>query len=412
MSKKIRRSLSAAREITDMVLAHYMSAVQAHQESRWVAWCTAVAPPSEILYSMGIQPLFPENYACVATVMRTMSKAFEISESHGLSRDLCSYARGVMGFVLGGEAPLGGMEKPDILISTKNVCLSYLKWWQLMAHTLQRPLYVIDCPRIISEIEESHLRYVSEQLERLVLRLEKITGRTLDKDKLKEALELSSKAAELWRRVLGLRKARPCPMGVTDSSAAMFPLVASAGTMEAVEYYEKLLDEVSGRVEAGTGVIEDEKFRLLLSGIPYWHHLDLFNYLKNRYGAVFVYELYTATWGITSLNSTRPFESLAFKMLYNPTNMPPKWAEEWIAGIVKDFDIDGIVLLSSRSCKATSINNLVIHRVLRDKYGIPSVVIEADHTDHRDYSDAEIKAKLDTFMEILGSKSHMRPANR
>ena len=404
MTKKIRRSLSAAREITDLVLAHYMSAVQAHEEGRWVAWCTAVAPPSELLYSMGIQPLFPENYACVATVMRAMPKAFEISESQGLSRDLCSYARGVMGFVLGGEAPLGGMEKPDVLISTKNVCSPYLKWWQLMAHALKRPLHIIDCPRITDEIEEYTVKYVSEQLEDLVLKLEKITGRTLDKDRLREALELSDKAAELWRRVLRSRRAKPCPMGVTDSSAAMFPLVASAGTMEAVEYYEKLLDEVSERVKMGIGVIEDEKFRLLLSGIPYWHHLDTFRYLKERYGAVFVYELYTATWGIASLNPNKPFESLAFKMLYNPTNMAPKWAEEWIAGIIKDYDIDGIILLSSRSCKATSINNLIIHRILRDKYGIPSVVIEADHTDHRDYSDTEVKTKLDTFMEILGSK--------
>jgi len=404
MSKKIRRSLSAAREITDMVLAHYMSAVQAHSEGRWVAWCTAVAPPSEILYSMGIQPLFPENYACVATVMRTMPKAFETSETHGLSRDICSYARGVMGFVLGDEAPLGGMEKPDVLISTKNVCLPYLKWWQLMARALQRPLHIIDCPRIIDEIKEYNVKYVSEQLENLVLELEEITGRTLDKDKLRDALEFSDKAAELWRRVLRSRKAKPCPMGVTDSSAAMFPLVASAGTIEAVEYYEKLLDEVSERVKMGIGVVEDEKFRLLLSGIPYWHHLDIYDYLKDRYGAVFVYELYTATWGIASMNPTKSFESLAFKMLYNPVNMPPKWSEKWIAGIVKDFDIDGIVLLSSRSCKATSINNLAMHMILRDKYGIPSVVLEADHTDQRDYSDTGVKTKLDTFMEILQSK--------
>jgi len=404
MSEKIRRSLSAAREITDIVLAHYLSAIQAHDEGRWVAWCTAVAPPSEMLYSMGIQPLFPENYACVATVMRAMSKAFETSEAYGLSRDLCSYARGVMGFVLGGEAPLGGMEKPDVLISTKNVCSTYLKWWQLMAHALQRPLYVIDCPRITAEITGYHVKYISEQLENLVLELEKITGKTLDKDRLIEALELSDKAAELWRSALRLRKAKPCPMGVTDSSAAMFPLVASAGTMEAVEYYKKLLDELTERVKMGIGVVEDEKFRLLLSGIPYWHHLDVFDYLRDRYGAVFVYELYTATWGIASLNPAKPFESLAFKMLYNPVNMPPKWSEKWIKDIVKDFDVDGIVLLSSRSCKATSINNLIIHEVLRDKYGIPSVVLEADHTDHRDYSDAEVKAKLDTFMEMLRSK--------
>ncbi|MFB0523159.1 MAG: 2-hydroxyacyl-CoA dehydratase subunit D, partial [Candidatus Bathyarchaeia archaeon] len=355
MTGSTRRTLSSAREVTDLVVAHYMSALQAHSEGRQVAWSTAVAPPSELLYSMGVQPLFPENYACVSTVMKAAREMFNVSEAQDLSRDLCSYTRCVMGSVLGCESPLGGMEKPDILVSIKNVCLTYLKWWQLMANELKRPLYVIDCPRITEEIEEHHVRYVAEQLRNLGLELEKITGRNLDETRLKEAVKLSDKAAELWRKVLEHRRSKPCPMGVTDSSAAMFPIVASAGTTEAVEYYQRLLTEVSERVKEGVGVIEQEKYRLLLSGIPFWHHLNLFNYLETKFGAVFVYELYTATWGITSLNPAKPYESLAFKMLYNPTNMPQTWLEKWVIKIVKDFDVDGMVLFSSRSCKATSI---------------------------------------------------------
>ncbi|MGQ9460418.1 MAG: 2-hydroxyacyl-CoA dehydratase subunit D [Candidatus Bathyarchaeaceae archaeon] len=404
MSQRAKRSLSAAKEITSLVAAHYMSAIQAHSEGRRVAWCTAVAPPSEILYAMGIQPLFPENYACVVTVMRAARNMFDLSEAYGLSRDLCSYSRCVMGSILGSEAPFGGMEKPDILLSTKNVCVVYMKWWELMAHTLNCPIYVIDCPAITEKIEDYHVKYVDNQLRSLVSELEKITGTSLDEEKLKEAVKLSDRAAELWRKVIEQRRAKPCPMGVTDSSAAMFPMVASAGTQEAVEYYERLLDEVSGRVKEGVGALEEEKFRLLLSGIPYWHHLRMFNYLEDKYGAVFVHELYTATWGIASLNHTKPFESLAYKMLLNPTNMPINWGEKWIAGLVKDFDVDGIVLLSSRSCKATSIGNLTIQKILREEYGIPSLVLEADHTDDRVYSEAEVIARLDAFMEMLGAR--------
>lgn len=404
MPKRARRSLSAAREITSLVAAHYMSAIQAHSEGRWVAWLTAVGPPMEMLYAMGVQPLFPENYACVVAVMKAARNMFDISEAYGISRDLCSYTRCVMGSVLGGEAPFGGMEKPDVLLSTKNVCVVYMKWWELMAQTLKCPLYVIDCPEITDKIENYHVKYVDEQLRSLASELEKVTGTNLDEEKLKEAVKLSDRAAELWRKVIEYRRAKPCPMGVTDSSAAMFPMVASAGTQEAAEYYERLLDEVSGRVKEGVGALEEEKFRLLLSGIPYWHHLRMFNYLEDKYGAVVVHELYTATWGLASLNPAKPFESLAYKTLLNPTNMPISWSKDWISGLVKDFDVDGIVLLSSRSCKATSVVNLTIQKVLRDEYGIPSVVIEADHTDDRAYSEAEVNARLDAFMEVLGAK--------
>ncbi len=403
MSGSTRRTLSCAREVTDLVVAHYMSAVQAHGEGRHVAWSTAVAPPSEIFYTMGIQPLFPENYACVSTVMKAAHDMINVSEAHDISRDLCSYTRCVMGSVLGCEAPLGGMETPDILVSAKNVCITYFKWWQLMAKALRRPLYVIDCPRITGEIEDYQVKYVAEQLRNLGVELEKITGRNLDEAKLKEAVRLSDRAAELWRKVLEHRRSKPCPIGVTDSSAAMFSMVASAGTSEAVQYYERLLGEVSERVKEGVGVIEDEKFRLLLSGIPFWHHLRLFNYLEDKYKAVFVHELYTATWGITSLDATKPFESLGFKTLFNPTNMPQTWLEQWVVKTVKDYSVDGMVLLSSRSCKATSMLNVAVQKFLREKHGIPSVIIEADHTDDRAYSDAQAKAKLDIFMEILGA---------
>ena len=237
MSKRARRSISAAKEVTSLVEAHYMSAIQAHDEGRWVSWLTAVAPPLEILYAMGIQPLFPENYACVATVKRASRDMFSVSEAYGISRDLCSYARCVMGSVLGSEAPFGGMEKPDVLLSTKNVCVVYMKWWELMAHTLKCPLYVLDIPAVTDKIEDHHVEYVAKQLRDLMLELERITGTSLDENELKEAVGFSNRAAELWRRVLEQRRARPCPMGVTDSSAAMFPMVASAGTPEAVEYY-------------------------------------------------------------------------------------------------------------------------------------------------------------------------------
>ncbi|UCD26727.1 MAG: 2-hydroxyacyl-CoA dehydratase, partial [Candidatus Bathyarchaeota archaeon] len=269
---------------------------------------------------------------------------------------------------------------------------------------LKRPLYVLDIPAVTEKIEDHHVKYVAKQLRDLVLELERITGTSLNENKLKEAVGFSNRAAEQWRRVLEQRRSSPCPMGVTDSSAAMFPMVASAGTREAVEYYERLIDEVSGRVKENIGVLENEKFRLLLSGIPYWHHLRMFNYLEEKYGAVFVHELYTATWGMASLNPAKPFESMAYKALLNPTNMPIHWSEDWIGGLVKDFKVDGIVLLSSRSCKATSIGNLTIQKVLREEYGVPCVVIEADHTDDRVYSEADVTSRLDAFMEVLGAK--------
>ncbi|MHA1595381.1 MAG: 2-hydroxyacyl-CoA dehydratase subunit D [Candidatus Baldrarchaeia archaeon] len=402
--KKVRRSLRAARRITNFVIAHYLSAIEAHRRNKWVAWCTAVPPPIEILYAMDIQPLFPENYACVCAVRKETMELFRKSEADGYLQDLCSYARCVIGFLLGGKAPLGGMEKPDFLLSTKNVCSIYLKWWQVMSHYLKKPLLILDCPRITDKIEKYHIEYVKDQLVSLIEELEKITGESLDINRLRSSVELSRKAAELWHKSLDLRKNKPCPMGVTDASAAMFPYVVSAGARDAVEYYKMLYEEVKNRVKEGIGVVDEEKYRLVLSGIPYWHNLRLFNYLEEKYGAVFVYELYTATWGIYKPDPSKPLESLAYKSLFNPINLPGEWTVEWIVKVMKEYDADGVIMLSSRSCKATSLLHPAAQKVLSKEYDIPCLIIEADHTDERAYSDAQVKVRLDAFMEMLEAR--------
>lgn len=403
MSRSTRRSLNAARAVTGILLGHYAGAARAREKGKSIAWCTAVSSPIEILYAFGIHPLFPENYACVCSTRGVTADLFKSSESKGFSKDLCSYSRCVLSSIMGGQTILGGLEKPDLLFSARNVCVTYLKWWQAMARELKCPLYVIDCPRVIRNIENYHVNYIASQLQNFISELEKLSKTKLDEENLKETVKLSDKAGGLWRQTLNYRKTKPCPIGVTDSSAAMFPLVAYTGTMTAVKYYKWLLSEVSRRVKDGVGVIDGERFRLLLSGIPFWHHLKLFNYLEDKYGAVFVFETYTAAWGHVELNSEKPLKSLAVKAL-KPVRMPIDWYINWVERLVEDYKVDGVVMFSTRSCKATSMNHALVKKALSDDLGVPGIIIDADHTDERAYSDAIVMNKLDTFMEMLGAK--------
>jgi benzoyl-CoA reductase/2-hydroxyglutaryl-CoA dehydratase subunit BcrC/BadD/HgdB len=69
---------------------------------------------------------------------------------------------------------------------------------------------------------------------------------------------------------------------------------------------------------------------------------------------------------------------------------------------IKEFQIDGAVLFSNRSCKTWSAPQLVTAEVLNRKFEVPFLLFEADMADPRQYSEAQIKNRVDAFLEVLG----------
>ncbi len=77
-------------------------------------------------------------------------------------------------------------------------------------------------------------------------------------------------------------------------------------------------------------------------------------------------------------------------------------AEEVIKMIDK-YRVHGLVMHSNRSCKPYSFGQYDIQRIVREKTGLPILIIEADMLDQRSFSDAQIESRIDAFCEILGS---------
>jgi benzoyl-CoA reductase/2-hydroxyglutaryl-CoA dehydratase subunit BcrC/BadD/HgdB len=69
--------------------------------------------------------------------------------------------------------------------------------------------------------------------------------------------------------------------------------------------------------------------------------------------------------------------------------------------MVDKYDVDGIVMHSNRSCKPYSLGQYDIQRIVREKKGIPTVMIEADMVDARSFSESQIETRIDAFIEVL-----------
>jgi len=69
--------------------------------------------------------------------------------------------------------------------------------------------------------------------------------------------------------------------------------------------------------------------------------------------------------------------------------------------MAKKYDVDGIVMHSNRSCKPYSFGQYDIQRIVREKLGIPTLMIEADMVDERSFSESQIETRIDAFIEVL-----------
>jgi benzoyl-CoA reductase/2-hydroxyglutaryl-CoA dehydratase subunit BcrC/BadD/HgdB len=72
--------------------------------------------------------------------------------------------------------------------------------------------------------------------------------------------------------------------------------------------------------------------------------------------------------------------------------------------MVDKYDVDGIVMHSNRSCKPYSLGQYDIQRIVEQQKGIPSLMLEADMTDERKFSESQIETRIDAFIEVLQGK--------
>lgn len=72
--------------------------------------------------------------------------------------------------------------------------------------------------------------------------------------------------------------------------------------------------------------------------------------------------------------------------------------------MIRLYQVDGFVMHSNRSCKPYSFGQLDIMRIVREKAGIPVLMLEADMVDPRSFSQAQAETRIDAFMEIIKQK--------
>lgn len=386
-----------------LVARHYLKGRRANRHSK-VAWLTAGAPV-ELLKALGFYVLYPENHGALCATARVAVDIASEAESAGYSRDICSYARTDIGAVLSGKTPVGRLPRPDLLMVCTNICQTVLHWYRVLAHHFRVPLILIDAPFVYTEVSDHAVVFVKRQLEEAVASAEEVIGSSLDEQRLREICRLSQTASALWMEVLERCRHRPAPISVFDQFILMAPIVEMRGENTAVDFYAAMLKEVDERIDQGIGVVQEERKRLLWDNLPIWYRLRYVAEFLGRHGIVVVASTYTNAWGeLTHLmDPERPFDSLARTYIYPILNRGTGAKLTTMKRMIEDYQLDGVILHSDRSCKPYSVGQMDQRdRLIRDCH-VPALLLEADHGDSRCFSEEQVANRLAAFVEMLGA---------
>jgi len=410
-AKSSRKRLRSSKELWSIVPKYYAEAHAAKAEGKLVGWMPPMNGAIEVFRAMDIVPVMPENWSPVCAATGLAPECMEAAEKMGYSRDLCGYLRNAIGYIHEGmkkpDQPLGGLPAPDFILAFGGGCIPAMKIFQSFTEHFDVPAYIADGPQIPPEqMTDEVISFASEQFWDFIHWLEDLKGEKLDMDRLKEVVRLSDRACELWDEAMDYRRFVPTPFSAAEIGV-MFVMVVLPGTQEAVDFLERFRDEVKERAEQGIGCVPQERFRLFWDNIPLWYNMGLFNYFE-KFGAVVVAETYSAAWSIR-LDPENAIESLVRKsMLSFPlvSNVSLQKRIDMVLDSCRKYKIDGAILHSNKSCKPISLGQMDVRRALMDSLEIPSVMFEADHMDVRDWNEAQVKNRLDAFMDMLEQRKY------
>ncbi len=375
---------------------------------------------TELIRCFDMLPVLPEINALQSGMRKQSGDYVREAEKLGHSEDVCTYVKCDIGMMKKGNVgPTGAvLPDPDLLLLSYTGCFTFMKWFELLKQEYDCPVTMLHVPYQGDGVPtQAMVDYIVDQLRKKVIpTLESVSGKKFNEDDLSERMALSAKAEDDLVAVFESAKNVPSPIDGYFGGVYYIGPIFSAfrGTAEAVEYYATLRKEIDERVAQGLGpvtpdgVLNDQKYRIVVEGPPNWTHFREFWKMFSDEGAVCVASTYTKVGGLYDdgfrHDPVNPLESLAKYCLgcYTNLNLPSR--VDMLSRYVTDYKADGLLINSVKSCNSFSAGQLVILRQVEERTGVPGGFIESDLVDPRYFSAANIKNRLESYFQMLAQR--------
>ena len=403
-----------------MIAEHYTRLARAPETGEKNVYTFVPGNLTELVRSFDLLPVLPEINA-LQSAMRGKSRDYiSIAEKLGHSEDVCTYVKCDLGMMKSGNiGPTGErLPNPDLLLLSYTGCFTFMTWFEILREEYDCPVAMLHVPyQADGVITDSMRAYVVGQLrDKVIPMLEQVSGKAYDESKLREMLARSAQAEDDLVAVLNAARHRPSPIDAYFGGVYYIGPIFSAfrGTEDAVAYYRLLREEVEERARQKLGPVTPEgpmareRFRLVVEGPPNWTSFREFWKMFSDEGAVVVASTYTKVGGVYDMgfrhDPDHPLETLADYCMGCYTNLSLPRRVDMLARYVRDFDADGLLINSIKSCNSFSAGQLMMLREVERATGRPGGFIESDLVDPRYFSAANIKNRLESYLQMIEQK--------
>ena len=418
-AKEVAKDASMVKQ-KEMMARHYDRLTGAAQSGEKVAATFVPGNLNELIMCFDLVNNLPEVNAIQNGLRRTSGAYVLEAEKIGHSEDVCTYVKSDIGMMAKGNVAPNGKKfpNPDVLLLSYTGCFTFMKWFELLREQYKCETVMLHTPYMgDGKITSNMIEYMVKQLkEEVIPTLERVSGVKFDIDRLREHLKKSVKAEEDLVWVLQSAKHKPSPIDAYFGGIYYIGPIFGAfrGTDDAIEYYKFLRDEVAERLAGAQGPVTPdgdmgaEKYRLVVEGPPNYTSFRQFWKMFYDEGAVVVASSYTKVGGVYDFgfrhDPNKPLETLAEYCLGVYTNRSLPMRIEMLSNYIKDYDADGLLINSIKSCNSFSAGQLLMMREVEKRTGKPAAFVESDLVDPRYFSAANIKNRLESYFQMIEQK--------
>jgi len=404
----------------EMIARNYDALTSAPETGRKVASTFVPGNLNELIMCFGLLNNLPEINAIQNGMRKVSGDYIAEAEKRGHSEDVCTYVKADLGMMAQGNLSPNGkpLPRPDVLLLSYTGCFTFMKWFELVREEYRCPTVMLHVPyQADGHVTDNMRSYIVKQLkEEVIPKLEKVSGVKFDIDLLRQYLAESARAEDDFVWVMESAKRTPSPIDAYFGGVYYIGPIFTAfrGTPDATEYYRLLRREIEERIRLGLGPVtpegdmKNQKYRLVVEGPPNWTHFREFWKMFYDEGAVVVASTYTKVGGTYDQgfrhDPAHPLETLADYCLdcYTNRSLPQRVGQ--IEKYIHDYEADGLLINSIKSCNSFSAGQLMILREIEKRTGRPGAFIETDLVDPRYFSAANVKNRLESYFQMIDQK--------
>lgn len=345
----------------------------------------------------------------VGMIFDRLNPLLEAAEENGLpaGHGLCSLQQ-----IRNGALALGIIPVPDLVTGSSYYCDMGSKADELLHQVYGQPSIYIDgsMDSAWGEYPDYHpqrIAYFGNQINKLFDRVKEIIGVEVTQQSMADAVQTSRELLGALGKLTLLMMADPMPISGVASGLAVNLAGASSGraVTDGPEAVNTLCREVEERIARGVGVVEKGAPRVL----NFAHHLSdptITRMIENT-GLAVAASLVTAppprrdkSLVFDTIGETLAEAALRGGAFHSTYGFAVRFADA-----VKMLNMDGVIWGYQYNCRPLALGSHLVKQVIEDRTGVPTLSLEMDLYENRNYSAEALKTRVEAFAEMLRSRT-------